>query len=84
MLPVISFSPRGEADPAAMKEILKTLLDNGGKVVDVLHGGPAGSRPPARLPAELGIQDKFFWTTPRPERRPRRPGSRRRRPIPPP
>src|SRR5688500_18767427 len=53
MLPVISFAPRptvrvsgpGEVKPAptdvpAAKEVLKTFLDNGGKVVDVLHGGP--------------------------------------------
>ena len=30
MLPVISFAPRPPGDPAAIKEVLKTLLDNGG------------------------------------------------------
>ena len=64
MLPAISFSPRQEADSAAMKEILKTLLANGGKVVDVLHGGPAGEQAGRTAANELGIQDKFFWTTP--------------------
>src|SRR5687768_950771 len=64
MLPAISFSPRQEADSAAMKEILKTLLDNSGKVVDVLHGGPAGEQAGRAAANELGIQDKFFWTTP--------------------
>ena len=64
MLPVISFSPREEADNAAMKEILKTLVDNGGRVVDVLHGGPAGERAGRTAARELGIQDKLFWTTP--------------------
>src|SRR5215211_7570753 len=34
MLPVISFDPQEESDNAGMKEILKTLLDNGGKVID--------------------------------------------------
>ena len=64
MLPAISFAPRPAVDVAGYKELLKTLLDNGGKVVDVLHGGPAvedGARAAAN---ELGIQDKFFWTTP--------------------
>ena len=31
-----------QLDPAAMKALLKTLIDNGGRVVDVMHGGPAG------------------------------------------
>ena len=64
MLPVISFSPREEADNAAMKEILKTLLDNGGRVVDVLHGGPAGEQAGRTAASELGIQNQLFWTTP--------------------
>ena len=64
MLPVISFSPREEADNAAMKEILETFLAHGGKVVDVLHGGPAGEQAGRTAARELGIQDKFFWTTP--------------------
>jgi aryl-alcohol dehydrogenase-like predicted oxidoreductase len=64
MLPAISFSPRAEADAATMKEILKTFLSNGGKVVDVLHGGPAGEQAGRAAANELGIQDKFFWTTP--------------------
>ena len=64
MLPAISFSPREEADAATMKEILKTFLSNGGKVVDVLHGGPAGEQAGRAAANELGIQDKFFWTTP--------------------
>src|SRR5215207_5575567 len=62
-LPVISFGARA-ADPAALKEVLKTLLDNGGKVVDVLHGGPAGEQGARTAANELGIQNKFFWTTP--------------------
>ena len=40
MLPVISFAPRPPADPAAYKDLLKAVLDSGGRVVDVLHGGP--------------------------------------------
>ena len=77
MLPVISFAPRptvrvsgpGPTMPAptdvpVAKEVLKTFLENGGKVVDVLHGGPIGENAARTAAAELGIQDKFFWTTP--------------------
>lgn len=63
MVPVISYGPR-PTDGAAIKEVLKTLASNGGKVVDVLHGGPAGEQGARTAAAELGIQDKFFWTTP--------------------
>jgi aryl-alcohol dehydrogenase-like predicted oxidoreductase len=63
MLPVISYGPRA-SDGAAMKEILKTLADNGGKVVDVLHGGPVGEKAARAAASELGMQGKFFWTTP--------------------
>jgi aryl-alcohol dehydrogenase-like predicted oxidoreductase len=63
MLPIISFAPR-PGDSAAMKEVMKTLLDKGGKVVDVLHAGPAVEGAAHTAATELGIQDKFFWTTP--------------------
>ena len=63
LLPVISWGAR-QADAAALKEVLKTLLDNGGRVVDVLHGGPPGEQGARKAANELGIQDKFFWTTP--------------------
>jgi len=62
MLPVISFDPQKESDNAGMKEILRTLLDNGGKVIDFPHGG--GEEVARTAAAELGIQDKLFWTTP--------------------
>ena len=75
MLPAISFSPREEASNAAMKEILKTFLAKGGKVVDVLHGGPAGEQAGRAAASELGIQDKFFWTTPVVLMMPPKPGS---------
>ena len=60
-LPVISFNPQQESDNAGMKGILKTLLDNGGTVVGISHGG---GEPMARIAAgELGIQNTFFWAT---------------------
>ena len=62
MLPVLSFDPQKESDNAGMKEILTTLLDHGGKVIDFPHGG--GEEVARTAAAELGIQDKFFWTTP--------------------
>jgi aryl-alcohol dehydrogenase-like predicted oxidoreductase len=72
MLPVISFAPRSvggaamssqPADVAAIRAVLKTFLDNGGKVVDVMHGGPAGEQSARTAAEELRINDKFFWTT---------------------
>jgi aryl-alcohol dehydrogenase-like predicted oxidoreductase len=63
LLPVISYGPRA-TDGAAMKQVLETLVDNGGRVVDVLHGGPAGEQGARTAAAELGIQDQLFWTTP--------------------
>lgn len=47
-----------------MREIIQTLVDNGGRVVDVLHGGPAGERAARTAANELGIQNELFWTTP--------------------
>src|SRR5688572_25188900 len=77
MLPVISYAPRptvrvsgpGPTMPAptdvpAAKEVLKAFLDNGGKVVDVMHGGPVGENAARTAAVELGIQNRFFWTTP--------------------
>jgi aryl-alcohol dehydrogenase-like predicted oxidoreductase len=74
-VPVVSFGAR-QAEPAAMKALLKTLLDNGGRVVDVLHGGPAGEDAARAAAAELGIQDKFFWTTVVNVQTPPQPGSK--------
>ena len=62
-VPIVSFGAR-QTDPAAMKALLKTLIDNGGRVVDVMHGGPAGEEAARTAANELGIQDKLFWTTP--------------------
>src|SRR5207237_10882174 len=52
MLPVISFAPRPTAPPGpgaippmptdvpAAQEVLRTFIERGGRVVDVLRGGP--------------------------------------------
>src|ERR671916_633117 len=64
MLPVIGLS-RGNvpADPAALKEVFKTLVENGGRVLDAVHGGPRAEQDAGTIAAELGIQDKIFWST---------------------
>ena len=75
MLPVVSFAPRSlggtamssqPADVAAIKAVLNTFLENGGKLVDVLHAGPAGEQSARAAAAELGIENTFFSTTPAP------------------
>ncbi|MEO6709012.1 MAG: aldo/keto reductase [Planctomycetota bacterium] len=63
LLPIISFGPR-PTDGPAIKAVLKTLVDNGGRVVDVLHGGPPGEQGARTAASELGTQNKLFWTTP--------------------
>ena len=82
MLPVISFAPRPPADPAAYKEMLKTLGDNGGRLVDVLHGGPPVEEGVRAAANELGIQNRFFWTTPLATMPPFVPGSAPPKPDP--
>lgn len=62
-LPVISFGAR-PADSAAIQAVLRTLVDHGGRVVDVLHGGPEGEKGARAAAGALGLQDKLFWTTP--------------------
>jgi aryl-alcohol dehydrogenase-like predicted oxidoreductase len=62
-VPIVSFGAR-QTDPATMKALLKTLVDNGGRVADVMHGGPAGEDAARMAGNELGIQNKLFWTTP--------------------
>jgi aryl-alcohol dehydrogenase-like predicted oxidoreductase len=76
MLPIVSFGPRPTAVPGpgaippmptdlpAARAVIKTFLDNSGRVVDVLHGGPIGENAARTAATELGVQDKCFWTTP--------------------
>ena len=75
-LPVISFGPRPTAAPGpgafkpmptdlpAAREALKVFVENGGKLVDVMHGGPIGEDAARMAANELGLQDKLLWTTP--------------------
>ena len=65
MLPVIGLG-RGSrpADPAALKEVLKTLVDHGGRLLDTVHGGAQAQEATGTAATELGIQSKIFWSTP--------------------
>ena len=65
MLPVIGLG-RGSrpADPAALKEVMKTLVDNGGGLVDTVHGGAQAQEASGAAASELGIQSRIFWSTP--------------------
>jgi aryl-alcohol dehydrogenase-like predicted oxidoreductase len=66
MVPVVglSFSNHaGCADPAALKEVLKTFADNGARVFDAQHGNAAAEQFHATVANELGIQNRLFWST---------------------
>jgi aryl-alcohol dehydrogenase-like predicted oxidoreductase len=66
LLPVIglSFSNHAAcADPAALKEVLKTFADNGGRVFDAMHGSASSEQFHATVANALGIQNKLFWST---------------------
>ena len=65
-LPVVglSFSNHpGCADHAALKEVLETFADNGGRVFDAMHVNPANEQFHLTVASELGIQNKLFWST---------------------
>src|SRR5688500_9753251 len=66
MLPVIglSFSNHAScADPAPLKEVLRTFADNGGRVFDAMHASiPASEQFHITAAHELGIQDEVFWS----------------------
>ena len=66
MLPVIgltfgNMSP--SADHAALREVLRTLVDNGGSVLDLFHGNDLSEQVAATIANELGIQNRIFWST---------------------
>jgi aryl-alcohol dehydrogenase-like predicted oxidoreductase len=66
MVPVVglSFSNHvGCADPAALKEVLRTFADNGARVFDAQHGNGPAEQFHATVANELGIQNRLFWST---------------------
>jgi aryl-alcohol dehydrogenase-like predicted oxidoreductase len=64
MLPVIGLG-RGSrpADPAALMEVVKTLVENGGRIVDTTAGGSAAEDASGAAAHDLGIQDRIFWSS---------------------
>src|SRR5687768_17234622 len=64
MLPVIGLS-RGNipADPAALKEVFRTFVGNGGRVLDAVHGQANAEQTAGTIASELGIQNRIFWST---------------------
>jgi aryl-alcohol dehydrogenase-like predicted oxidoreductase len=53
----------GCADHAALKEVIQTFIDNGGRVLDATLANPAAERFQLTAPGELGIRRKIFWAT---------------------
>jgi aryl-alcohol dehydrogenase-like predicted oxidoreductase len=65
-LPVIGLSFSNHpacADHAALKNVLKTLVDNGARVFDAMHGNATAEQFHADVANELGVQNKVFWST---------------------
>ncbi|MCL4746576.1 MAG: aldo/keto reductase [Burkholderiaceae bacterium] len=70
LLPVIglgssaTFSQVARAEDAtALKEVLKTLVDNGARVFDTAPQYGASEEVAGRIANELGLVDKIFWAT---------------------
>jgi len=66
MLPVVGLSFSNHpvcADHAALKEVLKTFADNGGRVYDAMHvSAPSTEQFHITAANELGIQNTLFWS----------------------
>ena len=69
-LPVIglgssaSFAREARADDvSALREVLRTLVSNGGKVFDTAPSYGASEQVAGDIANELGIRDKIFWAT---------------------
>ena len=64
-LPVVGLG-RGSrpADPAALREVVRTLGDNGGRIVDTTAGGVDAQDASGAAAHDVGIQNKIFWSTP--------------------
>jgi aryl-alcohol dehydrogenase-like predicted oxidoreductase len=63
MLPVIGvqFGNSASLDPAALKAVLKTLVDSGGRFLDTMHQSMPGVEDlTGSVVTELGVQSKLF------------------------
>jgi aryl-alcohol dehydrogenase-like predicted oxidoreductase len=66
MLPAVGLSFSNHAlcaDAAALREVLKTFADNGGRVFDAQHGNAEAEQLHATWANELGVQNRLFWST---------------------
>jgi aryl-alcohol dehydrogenase-like predicted oxidoreductase len=50
-------------DRAALKEVIRTLVDHGGRVIDTVHGGDPAEEIAGTIASELGAQRRIFWST---------------------
>lgn len=51
------------ADASALKDVLKTMVDNGGRVFDTAPSYGASEEVAGSIANELGLRDKIFWAT---------------------
>lgn len=51
------------ADHAALKEVVKTFADNGGRYFDATLGNAANQQFHTAAANELGVANQFFWST---------------------
>ena len=66
MLPVVGLSFSNHpacADHGALKNVLKTMVDNGGRVFDAMHGNGSAEQFHATVANQAGVQNKVFWST---------------------
>ncbi len=50
-------------DVSALKEVIRTLVEQGGRVFDTAPGYGASEEVAGRVAKELGVTDKIFWAT---------------------
>jgi aryl-alcohol dehydrogenase-like predicted oxidoreductase len=50
-------------DISAVRDVLRTLLDNGGRVFDTAPGYGASEEVAGQVVTELGVADQLFWAT---------------------
>jgi aryl-alcohol dehydrogenase-like predicted oxidoreductase len=51
------------ADKAALREVVKTFADNGGKYIDMTLGNAANQQFHMDAATELGVANRMFWST---------------------
>ena len=50
-------------DVSALKEVIRTMVEQGGRVFDTAPGYGASEEVAGRVARELGVTDKIFWAT---------------------